>query len=140
MVEEALGENFDLRTVWYRFQAVRAVVERESSFLWPDLEDSLIMIDYANRRRSDQSVFNAIHKAGIRRSRPIILTTLTTFGGSPPSSWKPLRRPTNLIPMAISLGFGIIFATSIILLLVPSLYLILEDMANKTRKLVRSGG
>ena len=97
------------------------------------VNDSLIMVDYANRRREDQPVFEAIREAGIRRFRPIILTTLTTFGGLTPIILETSNQANNLIPMAISLGFGIIFATSIILLIVPSLYLILEDL-KKTKK------
>jgi multidrug efflux pump subunit AcrB len=92
------------------------------------LNDSLIMIDYANKKREDQSVFDAIHEAGLRRFRPIILTTLTTFGGLTPIIFETSNQATQLIPMAISLGFGIVFATSIILVLVPCLYLILEDV------------
>ena len=98
------------------------------------VNDSLIMIDYANRKRSEQSVFEAIREAGVRRFRPIILTTLTTFGGLTPIILETSNQANNLIPMAISLGFGIIFATSIILLIVPSLYLILEDVVRKTKK------
>ncbi len=95
------------------------------------VNDSLIMVDYANRKRKDQSVFNAIQQAGIRRFRPIILTTLTTFGGLSPIILETSRQATYLIPMAISLGFGIIFATSIILLIVPCLYLVMEDVKGK---------
>jgi len=92
------------------------------------LNDSLIMIDYANKQREDQSVFGAIREAGLRRFRPIMLTTLTTFGGLTPIILETSRQATQLIPMAISLGFGIVFATSIILVIVPCLYLILEDL------------
>jgi len=92
------------------------------------LNDSLIMIDYANKQRADRSVFQAIHEAGLRRFRPIILTTLTTFGGLSPIIFETSDQATQLIPMAISLGFGIVFATSIILVLVPCLYMILEDV------------
>jgi multidrug efflux pump subunit AcrB len=95
------------------------------------VNDSLIMIDYANRRRSDHSAFDAIHQAGLRRFRPIILTTLTTFGGLTPIILETSRQAYYLVPMAISLGFGIIFATSIILVIVPCLYMILEDMVSK---------
>lgn len=92
------------------------------------VNDSLIMIDYANRQRKEMSVFEAIHEAGLRRFRPIILTTLTTFGGLTPIILERSMQAQYLIPMAISLGFGIVFATSIILVLVPSLYMILEDI------------
>ncbi|QDT11777.1 Multidrug resistance protein MdtB [Planctomycetes bacterium K23_9] len=92
------------------------------------INDSLIMIDYANRRRSECSAFEAISQAGIRRFRPILLTTLTTFGGLMPLIFEDSLQAQYIIPMAISLGFGILFATGIILVLVPCLYLILEDI------------
>jgi multidrug efflux pump subunit AcrB len=91
------------------------------------VNDSLIMIHYANGKRADHSAFQAIHEAGIRRFRPIILTTLTTFGGLTPIILETSRQATHLIPMAISLGFGIIFATAIILVIVPNLYMITND-------------
>ncbi|AKD04957.1 efflux RND transporter permease subunit [Pontibacter korlensis] len=92
------------------------------------VNDSLIMIDYANRHRGSHSAYEAIHEAGIRRFRPIVLTTLTTFGGLTPIILETSRQAYQLIPMAISLGFGIIFATSIILVIVPCLYMILDDL------------
>ncbi len=97
------------------------------------VNDSLIMIDYANRKRKDYSVFDAIHEAGIRRFRPIILTTFTTFGGLTPIILETSRQAYYLIPMAISLGFGIVFATAIILVLVPCLYMILEDIVSAVK-------
>ncbi|WP_342751890.1 efflux RND transporter permease subunit [Longibacter salinarum] len=92
------------------------------------LNDSLIMIDFANKKRREMSVFDAVKEAGVRRFRPIILTTLTTFGGLSPIILERSSQAYQLIPMAISLGFGIVFATSIILIIVPCLYLILEDV------------
>jgi len=87
------------------------------------------MIDYANKQRlQGQPVFKAIHDAGVRRFRPIMLTTLTTFGGLTPIILETSTQATYLIPMAISLGFGIVFATAIILVIVPCLYLVLEDV------------
>ena len=65
--------------------------------------------------------------AAIQRFRPIILTTLTTFGGLAPMIMETSRQARFLIPMAISLGFGILFATFITLILVPCLYLIMDD-------------
>ena len=94
------------------------------------INDSLIMIDYANRRRHNTSARDAITQAGIRRFRPIILTTLTTFGGLMPIIFEQSLQAQYIIPMAISLGCGILFATAIILVLVPCLYLILEDLEN----------
>ncbi len=93
------------------------------------INDSLIMIDYANRRRKESdSPLTAISQAGVRRFRPILLTTLTTFGGLMPLIFEKSLQAQYIIPMAISLGFGILFSTAIILLLVPCLYLILEDI------------
>jgi len=97
------------------------------------INDSLIMIDYANRHRGSQSAFDAISQAGLRRFRPIMLTTLTTFGGLMPLIFETSLQAQYIIPMAISLGFGILFSTVIILVLVPCLYLILEDIKNVLR-------
>ncbi len=101
------------------------------------VNDSLIMIDYANKNRAGSSAMEVIHEAGIRRFRPIILTTLTTFGGLTPIILETSRQAYHLIPMAISLGFGIIFATSIILIIVPCMYVILDDIKNKFSTVLR---
>ena len=93
------------------------------------INDSLILIDFANRKqRAGQAVLDAVQDAGIQRFRPILLTTLTTFGGLAPMILETSRQARFLIPMAISLGFGILFATFITLIMVPSLYMILEDI------------
>jgi multidrug efflux pump subunit AcrB len=92
------------------------------------VNDSLVLIDYANRqRREGASPSEAIHLAGGRRFRPILMTTLTTFGGLAPMIFETSRQARFMIPMAISLGFGILFATSITLVIVPCLYLMAED-------------
>ena len=96
------------------------------------VNDSLIMIDYANRHRGKLSAFDAIHQAGLRRFRPIVLTTITTFGGLTPIILETSTQAAYLIPMAISLGFGIVFATFIILVLVPCLYMILDDLTPRS--------
>ena len=93
------------------------------------VNDSLVFIDYANRRRQEGSgPSEAIRIAGLRRFRPIILTTLTTFGGLAPMIFETSRQARFMIPMALSLGFGILFATGITLILVPCLYLLIEDI------------
>ncbi|PAV26691.1 multidrug transporter [Tamilnaduibacter salinus] len=97
------------------------------------VNDSLIMVDYANRRRGTESAFQAIYEAGLRRFRPIVLTTLTTFGGLTPIILETSLQAAYLIPMAVSLGFGIVFATALILFLVPCFYLVLEDGLRLTR-------
>ena len=95
------------------------------------VNDSLVLIDQANRdRREGMNAFNAIHMAGIRRFRPIMLTTLTTFFGLMPMIFETSRQARFMVPMAISLGFGILFATLITLFLVPCLYMALEDLAH----------
>jgi multidrug efflux pump subunit AcrB len=92
------------------------------------VNDSLLLIDYTNRvRRKGKPLLDAIIDAGQRRFRPILLTSLTTFFGLMPMILETSVQAQFLIPMAISLAFGILFATGITLLLVPSLYLILED-------------
>jgi multidrug efflux pump subunit AcrB len=99
------------------------------------VNDSLVLIHFANRRRKQgMPPLDAIRDAAIHRFRPILLTTLTTFGGLTPMMFETSRQARFLIPMAISLGYGILFATVITLLLVPSFYMILEDV----RQLVAS--
>ncbi len=93
------------------------------------VNDSLVLIDYSNRRRRDGvPPYEAITQAGGRRFRPILLTTLTTFGGLAPMIFETSRQARFMIPMAISLGYGILFATTISLLIVPCLYMIADDV------------
>ncbi|MDY7035022.1 MAG: efflux RND transporter permease subunit, partial [Thermodesulfobacteriota bacterium] len=93
------------------------------------INDSLVLIHFANsRRQAGMSSHDAVHASGIQRFRPILLTTLTTFGGLAPMIFETSRQAKFLIPMALSLGYGILFATMITLILTPSLYLIIEDM------------
>jgi len=93
------------------------------------VNDSLVLIDFANRRRRQGiMVREAIHNAAIHRFRPIMLTTVTTFGGLAPMIFETSRQARFLIPIAISLGYGIVFATVITLVIVPSVYLIVDDV------------
>lgn len=92
------------------------------------VNDSLVLIDAANGyRREGMTAFEAIHAAGVRRFRPILLTSLTTFFGLIPMITETSVQARFLVPMAISLGFGVLFATAIILVLVPAFYMMLED-------------
>ena len=92
------------------------------------VNDSLVLVDYVNRHRiKGESLIAAVWEAGAARFRPIILTSLTTFAGLSPMLFETDLQAKFLIPMAISLGFGILFATAITLILVPSIYLVLED-------------
>jgi len=93
------------------------------------VNDSLVLIHFANKRRQSGLVtMDAIRDAAIQRFRPIMLTTLTTFGGLAPMIFETSRQARFLIPMAISLGYGIVFATVITLVIVPSVYLIVDDI------------
>lgn len=93
------------------------------------INDSLILIDLANRKRKEGlESFHAVKEAAVQRFRPILLTTMTTFVGLAPMMFETSRQALFLIPMAISLGFGIIFATFLTLILIPSLYMIIEDL------------
>lgn len=94
------------------------------------VNDSLVLINYANEHRigSAKTPLQVIKTAGIQRFRPILLTTLTTFFGLMPMILETSRQARMLIPMAISIGFGILFATLITLVLIPSLYLVAEDV------------
>lgn len=95
------------------------------------VNDSLIMIDLINReRREGIEIHHVIRDSVTRRFRPIILTTMTTFAGLVPMMLEKSLQARFLIPMAVSLAFGVFFATMITLLLVPSLYMILEDAKN----------
>ncbi|UCG56081.1 MAG: efflux RND transporter permease subunit [Phycisphaerales bacterium] len=96
------------------------------------VNDSLIMIDLINReRRSGIELGQVLRDCATRRFRPIMLTTCTTFFGLLPMITEKSLQARFLVPMAISLAFGVMFATCITLLLVPSLYMILEDVKSR---------
>jgi multidrug efflux pump subunit AcrB len=98
------------------------------------VNDSLVLVDYINQRRAEGvSLHQAVVEAGKRRFRPILLTSLTTFVGLVPILLERSLQAQFLIPMATSLAFGVLFATFITLLLVPAIYLVLEDMVALTR-------
>nr|WP_301774092.1 efflux RND transporter permease subunit [Pseudidiomarina sp. 1APP75-32.1] len=92
------------------------------------VNDSLVMVDYVNQARKEGvALRTAVQDAGAARFRAIILTSLTTFFGLLPIVLEKSLQAKMVIPMAISLAFGILFATVITLLLIPCLYLILDD-------------
>ena len=93
------------------------------------VNDSLILVDYVNKAAaSGQTKSEAIIDAGCRRFRAIMLTSATTFLGLVPMLLERSAQAQFMVPMAISLAVGIVFATVITLLLVPSLYMILDDL------------
>jgi multidrug efflux pump subunit AcrB len=97
------------------------------------VNDSLIMIDFINRNRAGGlPLAEAVTNSGVRRFRPIVLTSLTTFVGLTPMLLERSLQARFLIPMAISLGFGVLFATFITLVLVPVSYMVLEDLKRRS--------
>jgi len=101
------------------------------------VNDSLVMVDYVNRARADGvALRKAVAEAGAARFRAIILTSLTTFFGLLPIVLETSMQAKLVIPMAISLAFGILFATVITLLLIPCLYLILDDTKRNMRTML----
>jgi len=94
------------------------------------VNDSLVMVDFINRYKRDdgKTSLEAALAAGPRRFRPILLTSITTFVGLFPLLIEKSVQAQFLIPMAISLAYGVLFATLITLILVPTSYLIIEDI------------
>ncbi len=126
------------------------------------VNDSLVMVDFINRARNvhadlgrkvrqaggqpgDRHEFEstrlqlAIREAGGNRFRPILLTSLTTFFGLAPLMLERSMQAAFLVPMAVSLAFGVLFATFITLILVPTLYLILDDVQRTMRRMFGRG-
>jgi len=93
------------------------------------VNDSLVLVDFINRYRADgHAVYEAVLEAGPRRFRPILLTSLTTFFGLFPLLMEKSVQAQFLIPMAISLAYGVLFATVITLVIVPSAYLFIDNL------------
>ncbi|TQF70429.1 efflux RND transporter permease subunit [Pseudoalteromonas luteoviolacea] len=91
------------------------------------VNDSLVLVDYINKQKArGKEVMDAVLSAGAARFRPVMLTSITTFFGLMPLLFEQETQAQFLIPMAVSLGFGIVFATFITLLLVPVNYLIVD--------------
>ena len=119
-----MGMNLSIISIWGMLALSGIVVN-----------DSLVLVDYINRRRSEgMPLVEAVRTAGVARFRAIILTSLTTFAGLMPLIFEKSTQAQVLIPMAVSLGFGILFATAITLILVPINYLILEDIQTYVAK------
>jgi len=101
------------------------------------VNDSLVLVDFINRfRASGKPIKKAIREAGVIRFRPIILTSITTFAGLTPLLLERSLQARFLIPMAVSLAFGVVFATFITLVLLPVSYQILEDIKSQFFKLL----
>ena len=95
------------------------------------VNDSLILIDFINKaRQKGVDRYEAVVRSGKERFRPIVLTSLTTAAGLMPIMLETSFQAQFVIPMAISLSFGILFATVITLFLIPSLYLLQQDLGH----------
>ena len=100
------------------------------------VNDSLVMVDFINRKRArNPDLQSAVREAGVARFRPIMLTSLTTFAGLAPLMFNRSFQAAFLVPMAVSLAFGVVFATFITLALVPTAYLILDDIERGLKRL-----
>jgi multidrug efflux pump subunit AcrB len=99
------------------------------------VNDSLVLIHATNRLHSQGlSAHEAVVRAGGLRFRAIMLTSLTTFAGLSPMIVERSVQAQFLIPMALSLGFGVLFGTVVTLLLIPCNYMILQDMYGLFRR------
>lgn len=102
------------------------------------VNDSLVMVDFTNRRkREGLSVKEAVLASGSARFRPIVLTSLTTFVGLLPLILDNSIQAQFLIPMAVSLAFGILFSTAVTLILIPCAYIMNEDVKRVVLKVWR---
>lgn len=99
------------------------------------VNDSLVLVDYINKQKQQgKSVDTAVLHAGVARFRPVMLTSITTFFGLMPLLFEQQTQAQFLIPMAVSLGFGIVFATLITLVLVPVNYMLVERVMGNSSK------
>jgi multidrug efflux pump subunit AcrB len=96
---------------------------------------SLVMVATVNRLRADgMTLREAVEQSGVDRFRPIVLTAVTTFAGLSPLLLETSLQAQILRPMAISMAFGVIFATAITLFMVPCCYLMIEDLQRWWRR------
>ncbi len=101
------------------------------------VNNSLVLVDYVNQRRAaGVPLLEAAREAGLRRFQPILLTSITTFVGLAPMIFDRSIEAQFLIPMAVSMGFGILFTTVITLFLVPCALLFAQDTGNALRRIV----
>ena len=100
------------------------------------VNDSLVMVDFVNRNRLKYpDLLEAVRHSGVARFRAIMLTSLTTFAGlTPLIFFEKSVQAQFLVPMAISLSFGVMFATVVTLVIVPAGYMILEDLKNSAQR------
>ncbi|WP_448213624.1 efflux RND transporter permease subunit [Colwellia sp. MEBiC06753] len=99
------------------------------------INDSLVMVDYVNNSRKEgMALKEAVVFAGCRRFRAIMLTSATTFIGLVPIMLETSMQAKMVIPMAVSLAFGVLFATVVTLVMIPALYLVIEDVRHMVKR------
>jgi len=99
------------------------------------VNDNLVLIDYINTlRERGEDVMSAVRKAAASRFRPILLTTLTTFFGLMPITFQKAPQAQYLIPMAVSLAFGVVMASVVTLVLIPAMYVWMDKLRGGARK------
>ncbi len=102
------------------------------------INDSLVLVTFFNRaRRTGASLTNAVRQGAVARFRPTLMTSATTFAGLTPLLLERSQQAQFLIPMAISIAFGVLFATVIVLFLVPASYCILHDLQSSATRLLK---
>lgn len=101
------------------------------------INDSLVMTDYVNQaRREGFSIAESVTRASTARFRAITLTSITTFAGVLPILFETSLQAAFVIPMAAALGFAVMYATLVTLILVPCLYMMLEDVKSVVKRLI----
>ncbi|MFP6639047.1 MAG: efflux RND transporter permease subunit, partial [Myxococcota bacterium] len=129
----AIGGHLLLGLDW-SFMSVFGVVALSGVVV----NSSLVLVHAVNRMRGEgESLEEAVRRAGVIRFRPIVLTAVTTFVGLTPLMLERNMGARFLVPMGVSLAFGVVFATVISLLIVPSSYLILDDLLKLPRRVLR---
>jgi multidrug efflux pump subunit AcrB len=104
------------------------------------INDSIVFVDQINRfLRAGQKVEDAVFNSGIARLRPILLTTLTTALGMAPLILETSRQAQFLIPMAASVAYGLLFGTVILLVILPSAYLVINSLRFRFARVVSGG-
>ena len=100
------------------------------------INDSIVLVDYYNKLRArGMEAYEAILESLRRRFRPILLTTLTTSLGLLPMLFETSLQAQFIIPMAVSLAGGIVFASAILIFFIPCCLLVLESWTNKVHKI-----
>jgi len=99
------------------------------------VNDSIVLVDFVNKlRNAGMNRRDSLIKAGQMRIRPVILTTITTVGGLSTVAYGIGGKDPFLVPMALSICWGLIFATVLTLIVIPCIYSIVDDFAVKLTK------